>query len=193
VFIKNATDRLDHARGENEMKRVIWIIPAILMLSFTARAQETPAWDISGGFSYLQADFNGANFHLFGATTSATENLNSWFGGRVEVNAYHGNEAGTTVSAQTITYGPVFSYRRLKTVTPFAHVQLGAMHASTGYLGISQSAIKFAMSGGGGADVRITERVSVRVQADYLMTRFLSLGQNNVQGSVGMVFRFGHK
>jgi outer membrane protein with beta-barrel domain len=175
------------------MKRVIWIIPAILVLSFTARAQETPAWDVSGGFSYLQADFSGANFHLFGATTSATENLNSWFGGRIEVNAYHGSEAGTTVSAQTITYGPVFSYRRLKTVTPFAHVQLGAVHASAGYLGISQSAIKFAMSGGGGADVQINKIVSVRVQADYLMTRFLSLGQNNLQGSVGMVFRFGHK
>ncbi len=175
------------------MKRVIWIIPAIFLLSLTARAQETPAWDISGGFSYLKADLGSSSFNLLGATGSATENLNSWFGGRVEVSAYHGAEAGSTVSAQTVTYGPVFSYRKFKMVTPFANLQLGAIHASQGYLGISQSAIKFAMLGGGGADVRINKMASIRVQADYLMTRFLGLGQNNIQGSVGLVFRFGNK
>jgi hypothetical protein len=177
------------------MKRVIWIIPAILLLSFTARAQEqgTPAWEISGGYTYLKANLGGSSFNLNGATTSATENLNSWFGGRLEVSAYHGNEAGTTVSAQTFTYGPVFSYRRLRTVTPFAHVQLGAIHASEGYLGISQGAIKFAMVGGGGADVRINKRVSVRLQADYMMSRFLTLNQNNLQGTIGLVVRFGQK
>ena len=48
------------------MKRVIWIIPAILLLSFTARAQETPSWEISGGYSYLDANLNGSHFHLNG-------------------------------------------------------------------------------------------------------------------------------
>ena len=175
------------------MKRVIWIIPAILLLSITARAQETPAWEISGGYTYLKADLGGSSFHLNGATTSATQNLNSWFGGRVEVSAYHGKESGATLSAQSVTYGPVFSYRRFKTINPFAHVQLGAIHASQGYLGISQSAIKFAMVGGGGVDVQINKMASVRLQADYLMSRFLGLNQNNLQGTVGLVFRFGKK
>jgi len=175
------------------MKQLFWIIPAILLFSFTARAQETPAWEISGGYTYLKADLGGSNFSLNGASASATQNLNSWFGGRVEVSGYHGKESGATVSAQTVTYGPVFSYRRFKTINPYAHVQLGAIHASTGYLGISQSAIKFAMVGGGGVDVQINKMASVRLQADYMMSRFLGLNQNNLQGTVGLVFRFGKK
>jgi hypothetical protein len=175
------------------MKQLFWIIPAILLFSFTARAQETPAWEISGGYTYLKADLGGSNFNLNGVTASATQNLNSWFGGRVEVSAYHGKESGATVSAQTVTYGPVFSYRRFKTINPYAHVQLGAIHASTGYLGISQSAIKFAMVGGGGVDVQISKIASVRLQADYMMSRFLGLNQNNLQGTVGVVFHFGKK
>jgi hypothetical protein len=175
------------------MKQLFWIIPAILLFSFPARAQETPAWEISGGYTYLKADLNGANFNLNGATASATQNLNNWFGGRVEISAYHGKESGATVSAQTVTYGPVFSYRHFRTINPYAHVQFGAIHASTGYLGISQSAIKFAMVGGGGVDVQISKIASVRLQADYMMSRFLGLNQNNLQGTVGLVFHFGKK
>jgi hypothetical protein len=175
------------------LKKVLWIVPAIFLLTITAQAQETPGWELSGGYSYLRADINGANFHLNGATGSATQNVNSWFGGRFEVGVYHGNEAGTTVSAQTVTYGPVFSYRHFRTINPYVHVQLGAIHGSQGYLGISQSAFKFAMVGGGGADVRINQYASVRLQGDYIMSRFLGLNQNNIQGTVGLVLRFGKK
>jgi hypothetical protein len=177
------------------MKRIFWILPAILLLTISARAQErtTPAWDISGGYSYLDANLGHSSFRLNGATASADENLNNVIGGRVEVSVYHGTEAGTTVSAQTVTYGPVFSYRKFSAITPYAHVQLGAIHASQGYLGISQSAIKFAAAAGGGVDVHVTKMASVRLQADYLLTRFLTLNQNNIQGSVGLVFHFGRK
>ena len=177
------------------MKRIFWIVPAILLLSISARAQEsvTPAWDISGGYAYLDANLGHSSFRLNGATASGDENLNSIVGGRVEISVYHGTEAGATVSAQTVTYGPVFSFRRFRAFTPYVHAQLGAIHASTGYLGISQSAIKFTGAGGGGVDVHITPRASLRLQADYVLTRFLALNQNNLQGSVGLVFHFGRK
>ncbi len=141
----------------------------------------------------MEADIHGANFHMNGANGSATENVNNWFGGRFEVAAYHGTEAGASVSAQTVTYGPVFSYRHFRTFTPYAHLQLGIIHASQGYLGISQSALKFAMVGGGGVDVRLSKMVAVRLQADYMLSRFLTLNQNNIQGTVGLVLRFGNK
>jgi hypothetical protein len=176
----------NHPSGEKEMKRIFWIVPAILLLSISARAQEsiTPAWEVSGGYSYLDANLGHSSFRLNGATATATENLNSVFGGRVEVSVFHGTEAGTTVSAQTVTYGPVFSYRRFDAFTPFAHVQLGAIHASQGYLGISQSAIKFAATAGGGIDVHVTKMFSVRL---------LSLNQNNLLANVELVYRFGKK
>ena len=175
------------------MKRFIWLLPVVLFCCMSAQAQETPAWELSGGYSNLWAHFNGSSFRLNGGNVTLAENVNSWFGGRFEFNGYQGPEAGLNVSAYTMTYGPVFSYRRRNRVVPFAHVQVGAIHGSQGYLGISQHAYKFALASGGGVDLGINRRFAVRVQADYLMTQFLGLRQDNLQTSVGLVYRFGYK
>ena len=183
------------------MKRFTWLIPVLLLFCVTAKAQDIPAWELAGGYSYLRANINGSSFHLNGGGGSVTENLNSWFGGRFEFNAFRGNisvpsATGTvikSVSAQTFTYGPVFSYRKFDRVTPYGHVQVGAIHASQGYLGISASAFKFALAPGGGADFKINQRAAVRVQADYLATYFLNTTQDNVQFSAGLVIRLGKK
>jgi hypothetical protein len=177
------------------MKRVIWLVPVVLLFCGGARAQDTPAWEIGGGYSYLRANLGGpgGSFDLNGGHATVTENLNHWFGGRIEFNAFTGNVKGINASAQTITYGPVFSYRKYERFTPYAHAQFGAVHGSVGYLGISQSAFKFAMAPGGGVDVNMNPRFAVRLQADYLMTRFLDLRQDNLQFSAGLVVRFGHK
>jgi hypothetical protein len=189
-----------HARGDDEMKRVLWIIPAILLFSISSKAQDIPAWEISGGYSYMDANLNGSHFHMNGGSGTATENLNSWFGGRLEVNAFQGYEGITvsdqttvySVNAATITYGPVFYYRKFSRITPFAHIQLGAVHGSTEYLGISQSAYKFAAAPGVGVDFALNRRTSIRLDGEYLLTRFLGLTQENVNVSAGLVFRFGH-
>jgi hypothetical protein len=175
------------------MKRLTWIIPAILLISLSAHAQNTPAWEFSGGYSYLRADLGGSNFNLNGGTATATENLNSWFGGRLDISAFHGKESGATVSAQSFMYGPEVSFHRLKGVDPFAYVELGGIHGSQGYLGISQAAFKFAAAGGAGVDVPVFKGMAVRVQADYMISRFLSANQNYLQGTVGLVYRFGSK
>jgi hypothetical protein len=175
------------------MKRVLWLVPAILLFSMSAKAQATPSWEAAGGYSYLWANVSGTSFHLQGGGGSLTENVNDWFGGRFEVAAYGGTLAGTNITAQTVTYGPVFSYRRFDRFTPFAHVQIGAVHASQGYLGISESAFKFAVAPGLGADFRVNDLIGIRGQADYLMTRFLNARQDNMQLSVGVVIYLGHQ
>jgi hypothetical protein len=175
------------------MKGLIWLIPAVLIFCATSHAQETPGFEISGGYSYMRANLNGSTFNMSGGHATATQNLNDWFGGRVEVNFYQGTVAGRRVYAQTFTYGPVFSYRRSERLTPFAHAQFGDVHASQGYLGISTSAHKFAMTTGAGVDLKINSRAAIRLQGDYLMTRFLALRQDNLQGNVGLVIYFGTK
>ncbi len=183
------------------MKRFIWLIPALLLLCATARAQETPAWELGGNYSYLLANTNGTSFHLHGGGFSITQNLNSWFGGRFQLNAYSGTEAVTAasvtsnlnVSAQTYTYGPVFSYRKFDRVVPYADAQFGMIHASQGYLGISSAAAKFAMNAGGGLDFKVGDKLAIRGQGDYLMSRYLGLRQDNFQFSVGIVYRLGKK
>jgi hypothetical protein len=183
------------------MKRVLWLIPAILLFSIAARAQETPAWEVSGGYSYFEADLGGKKFHMNGGNGTLTENLNGWFGGRLEVNAYSGKEPVTvssvttvySVSAQTYTYGPVFSYRRFSRFTPYAHLQFGAIHGSANYLGISQAAWKFMIAPGAGVDFALNRRAAIRLDGEYPLTRFLGLTQQNVNASVGLVLRFGKK
>ena len=50
------------------------------------------------------------------------------------------------------------------------------------------------MALGGNVDVKVTSRVAVRVvEADYLMTRFLGLRQDNIRLSAGLVFRLGSR
>jgi opacity protein-like surface antigen len=176
------------------MKRFLWLIPAILFLGLTAQAQETPAWEVSGGYSYLRSNLQqSSGFGLNGGYGSLSQNLNNWFGGRLEINGYGGTIGGTNISAQTFTYGPVFSYRRHEKITPFGEFALGAVHGSAYYLGISASAWKFALTTGGGIDYNINRRVAIRLKADYVMTTFLSLRQDNASASAGLVFRFGKK
>jgi len=175
------------------MKRFIWLLPVILLCCAGAQAQGTPSWELSGGYSNLWVHSSGESFRLNGGNATLTENVNSWFGGRFELNAFRGAEAGVNVNAYTLTYGPVFSYRRMGRVVPYAHFQIGAIHGSQGYLGISQDAFKFAVAGGGGIDMSINRKIAVRLQADYLLTRFLEVNQNNLQTSVGLVYRFGYK
>lgn len=177
------------------MKRAILFLSAILFLGAATQAQEVPRFEISGGFSFLDANLHGSgqSFHLSGGGGSATENVNRWFGGRLQIDAFGGTVSGTKVTAQTFTYGPVVTYRKFERVTPFADVQLGAIHASAGYLGISASAFRFALRAGGGADINLNPKTAIRLQADYLMSRFLNLRQDNLQIATGLVFRFGKR
>ncbi|HWF40341.1 MAG TPA: outer membrane beta-barrel protein [Candidatus Acidoferrales bacterium] len=173
------------------LRRSLWIIPAMMLMCLTASAQSFSEWDVAGNYSYWDANLNGTQFHLMGGGGSLTENVNSWFGGRLEFNAYSGTEATKNVSAQTITYGPVLSYRRFSRLVPFGNLQIGAIHASQGYLGISESAFKFDLTGGGGIDYDINSRAAIRAEGDYVMTRFLDLRQDNLRFSVGLVIHLG--
>jgi len=177
------------------MRKISCLLGLVLLFSMTATAQEqeTPRVEIFGGYSRFIADLNGSSFQLNGAHFSAVENVNSWFGGVLDFSAHYGQSGGVNVNTQSVMYGAYFANRRNKSITPFAHASLGAVHGSAGYLGISKSDTHFAFALGGGVDVKLSRKVSLRVvQADYLPTNFLNLRQDNIRVSSGLVFRFGH-
>jgi hypothetical protein len=103
--------------------------------------------------------------------------------------------------------GPEIKGRNRTRLTPFAHALFGAVasHASFSTAGPalthSDSDLRtaFAMDFGGGLDVRINNRFSIRGQADYLGVFLKDLGdtdsgsgslQNHLRLSLGIVFRF---
>lgn len=167
-----------------------------------AYAQEVPKIDIFAGYSYLRANpaTSGVDsFNTPGGSASLAYNANSWLSGVADFGGYHSNNIlGTGIDGTISTYlfGPRVSYRHNERITPFGQVLFGVAHAGSHAFGASSSDNAFAMSVGGGVDVKVSQHFSLRpLQADYLLTRFKELGsgaqnQNNLRVSTGVVFHF---
>jgi hypothetical protein len=80
--------------GDNQLKRFLWLALTALFLCTTARAQETPAWEISAGYSSLTGNLIHPRFHLDGGYASLTGNVNNWFGVEFDVSGYYGTFNG---------------------------------------------------------------------------------------------------
>jgi opacity protein-like surface antigen len=74
--------------------------------------------------------------------------------------------------------------------TPFAEGLAGVAHIHTGGSTPGPSNTSFATAVGGGIDYRLFRPVAVRVEGDYLHTKFFNAGQNNLRLSAGIVLRF---
>jgi hypothetical protein len=187
----------------------------LLLASLPTLAQNYPAAEVSGGFSYLHAQ-GGSN--LYGWDASIAVNLNRWFGIDSEFSGHYGPSFGgavavllpaplpptvvntdTNSNVYTFLFGPQVSYRRHKTLTPFAHVLAGfarsgfsvTVSSPTFNFHTSGSSSAFAMAIGGGVDARLTRSLDFRIiQVDYLPTRFSSSTQNNARITTGLVYRF---
>jgi hypothetical protein len=180
----------------------------------------TPRIEWFMGYSYLRAvpELAEGNrlVYLNGGSTSVALNFNRYFGIVGDFGGFNdtrllltgaGLSANDQIDKGTVfTYlgGPRLSFRHDR-VTPFVQVLAGGIHASEITLSgcavgctLLPSANAFAMTAGGGVDVRIHHRLALRlIQAEYMMTRFddLSTGstatQNDMRISTGLVLRFG--
>jgi opacity protein-like surface antigen len=184
--------------------------------SFTPRVE----WFL--GYSYLRAVPTMAVGNrlawLNGGSTSIAFNLNRHlglvgdFGGFNETRLLltTGNPPSAAGPYDAVDDGTVFTFLagprlsfRHERFTPFVQALFGDIRASeettcpTCAPSLpSQNA--FAMTAGGGLDIRVHRHLAIRViQAEYLMTRFENLttgattAQNDMRLSSGIVFRFG--
>ena len=176
------------------MRRFMWVVVLTVAVVLPAHAQETPQVELMGGYSYLRSDIGGVDQGFNGWNGSITENLNHWLGGTADFSGYYAHPGGINVNTHTFMFGPHFAYRKSGSVTPFAHVLIGGMRASQGYLGISQSKTDFAAALGGGVDIKVHKIISIRVvQAEYVYTPYLNMREDNLRVSAGIVLRFGRK
>jgi outer membrane protein OmpA-like peptidoglycan-associated protein/opacity protein-like surface antigen len=181
----------------------------------------TPKAELFLGYSYIRnvpASAGNRIDYLHGGSASLALNLNRHVGLVADFGASHANKFGPnappiggTVDASgnafTFLFGPRISFRHER-VTPFVQALFGGMHAGavtlSGCSGIGcvplPSETAFAMTAGGGLDVKLTHHFALRViQVEYLMTRFADRStlagqtarQNDVRLSAGIVFRFG--
>jgi opacity protein-like surface antigen len=201
------------------MRKIVWLCGVILLLSVPAMAQDLPKADVFGGYSYVHANF-GTPSSGGGAITG---NLNGGSGAVAFYPSKHfgivgdfgGYKLGTlkqgstsvSVSGSVITYlfGPRIRFGGEK-ATPFAQVLFGGAHIGNvtstdptvcdgaASCTVFASANAFAMTLGGGVDIKVSHHLAVRGQGEYLMTRFSGEGssgttntQNNARISVGIV------
>ncbi len=191
--------------------------PALPILKVGRRSGDTPRVDLSAGYSFWRAVPISAGNRIawtHGGTASVAYNLNDWLGVVGEFGAFRVTRSGTAASNIVAAHGDVFSYLfgprvsfRHDRFTPFVQVLLGGVNASQVTLsgctvGCASLAgdDAFAMTAGGGLDVKLSHRFAIRlIQAEYLMTRFPDattntedkITQNNVRLSAGLVVHFG--
>ena len=204
------------------MKRYAVISAASILVACTAVAQETPKTEVYLGFEQVRfyAPGIGPDFKANGGHGQFIYNFNSWLGGALDMGAVNnGSIAGLTLDSTfaSALAGPRVSIRRWSRFTPYFQVLLGGMYATsstrvsgllfdpgtlpddpliTARLKTSHSA--FAMTAGGGLDIRLSKHVAFRpFGLDYFLTRFQTLGSgpdrnhNNLRYSTGLTFMFG--
>lgn len=155
-------------------------------------------------------------------------NANRWIGFVADVGAVHNGNIGSAHLDSTFTnflFGPRISLRHSR-VTPYFNVLFGGVHAGTSTnvtgtaladqlpvylpgapavvpgqavtLRATASQTAFAMTSGGGLDIKINRHLSFRpIGLDYLMTRLQNLrskqdnNQHNLRYTTGFNFTFG--
>jgi len=97
----------------------------------------------------------------------------------------------------TYLFGPRFTYRGHRRISPFGQVLFGGARAGSGVFATSNSHTAFATAFGAGVDWNVRDRFSIRpLQFDYLLTHLPEITngnnqtQNNLRVSTGIVFHF---
>jgi opacity protein-like surface antigen len=146
-------------------------------------------WGVEAAVTFIR--FQSSIFYasMVGFKTSLSYNLNDW------VEAEGGVSTGFApriFQNEHIKYLDYMAGVRLgphrDTISPWAHVLVGGAHLLPQTADNSKNS--FAMKAGIGADYRLSEVLSVRVEADWLRTQFFSDTQNDFQASTGVVVHF---
>jgi outer membrane immunogenic protein len=185
----------------------LFLLLLLFGITRPAKAQEDISKvELYGGYYYARFYINA---NLPGVPPSQTFNA-SGGGGQIEYNVSRcfgavadlaGYGATSTVNgnlvggAFTYLFGPRVNWRHGK-IMPFAQALFGGI-ATTSGIGLPGDQNNFAMTTGGGIDVKVSRDISVRpIQAEYFMTRLpngLNDRENNLRIGVGIVFRLRRK
>lgn len=192
------------------MKRIILIAGLLIALSSQAFAQEAPPVEVFAGYSYFRPDGGGS---LHGWNASVAVSLGRWLEIDSDLSGHYGRQsfsaeisngdlpgnisirANSNASVHSFLFGPRFSYRGNKKLTPFVRNLFGVSRLRTdatirtGNLAVDSAFadVGFAFAIGGGLDVNLSESVGLRLfQVDYVGTNFGGTSQGNVRLSFGI-------
>jgi hypothetical protein len=195
-------DRLAVHRRDMQMRKQLVLLATVLALSTVVFAQqqdtpEPPKGEFFAGYSYMRSNLDNDSLGtagLNGINLQATAYFHENLGITADVTRGSGSnveESGVDVHRWTYLFGPTYSLHTSSQVTPFVHVLFGLDHERFS----SQPAPdyithSFAADFGGGLDVKLADRVALRLaELDYIHTDHTS-GENAFRYSAGIVFGF---
>ena len=191
---------------------------AVILTATTARAQETPSIELSGGYQVLRSGIGPGSIgttYPVGWQASIGVNLNAWLGVAASAGADIRNVSNsianavtsTTTTSQSAVYsfmaGPQLTKRVSTTVDVFTSVMFGVIHSSVNAslssteifapntqleLSVSGGTTRFAWQPGAGIDVSMTRRWAIRLGANYRILQW-SPNEGQLQAVTAIVFR----
>jgi len=178
------------------MKSSVIAMLFVVCLSAPVAAQDLPRFEIHGGATFLRDPDNSNRYGWLG---SFATNVNQWFAVKAEIAGYYtSRDAG----AHTFLMGPQFNLRRNGSkLQPYAQFLVGAqldqeqrlyfnpVPPGTSFVRNEPTGL-FAISPGGGVDVPVNSRISLRLGADYLRGfRQVVRDNTNYRAHMGVVFK----
>lgn len=175
------------------MEKVILAFLIFLGSTTAVGAQATPKADIALTYGFIEVP-QGFTFMMNGGSAAAVWNVNHWLGVVGDFGAYHAHP-GVSLTTETYTIGPRFSYRAFDRFVPFAQILIGGQHASAVTTGFTDASHAFALGAGAGVDIGLDRggRFAVRPQMEYFGFRAKSTTTTTARLSIGIVFRIGKR
>ena len=200
------------------MKKFISTTGVAALLVSCAAAQDWPRYETSLQYTFTR--FNSATnlsaFNANGGSGQFAYNFNRWFGGVMDLGAVHNGRVLDSTVANYLA-GPRITLYRASRIRPYFQVLFGGVYATSSIATPFTASVQdagvippgttvratrqetgFAMTAGGGLDIKMGKHVSFRpIQVEYFLTRLQNLrtasdnNQNNVRYSAGLNFMFG--
>jgi hypothetical protein len=192
---------MPHSGGQN------WGIPRFELFAGYSYVRAVPSYTVDNRLVWLHGGSTSLAYNLnrrlglvgdFGVYTNSAMRISGGYTGTVDVD-------NSNAAVMTYLFGPRLSFWKQDRVSLFAQALFGGVHANQITLAgctvnctLLPTEDSFAMTAGGGLDLRIYRHIAIRLfQAEYLMTRFTNYTtgvggtQNDIRLSSGIVFRFG--
>jgi opacity protein-like surface antigen len=174
------------------LSSLILLLPVLFA---NAALAQVPNGNVFFGYSYMSADLSSRT-NLNGWNASLEGKVLPFIGLVADLTGDYGSQTipppfsvSANIGEHTFLFGPRASFPVGK-FRPFVHGLVGVGHISESGTGYSNSDTSLSYALGGGIDYHLAPRISWRVQADSLQTRFFGSTQNNVRISTGIAVHF---
>jgi opacity protein-like surface antigen len=181
------------------IQKTILLLGMLILIARPVGAQGKPKAEIAGVYSVTPAIFGPS---CQGGGGSVALNLNNWIGIAGDLNGCRSSRSsnffspgGSITNTQfTYLFGPRFSYRSMRRLTPYAQALVGGAHAGTNIPMSTRRGNGFAMTVAVGLDLKLNDRLGLRLaQPEYLMTRVGGVRRDDFRFQTGVVVLVGSR